>query len=87
LGVITTLTIGEYIRDIKMKYKIGDKVRIISFPVPEYIGKTFELISVNPQPSVFAGRIILPTGNTTLVYNREVEKAHRKGEQLMLFDL
>ena len=70
-----------------MKLKVGDKVKIINFPIADCIGKIYILTSVSPFTSCFAGRVELSGYGNTLVYKKEIEKVPRKGEQLLLFEL
>ena len=64
-------------------FKVGDKVRLISFPIEDYIGKIHELVSIQPPSSAFVGRLKIRGYGNVLVYRREVEKVATKGKQLL----
>jgi len=64
-------------------FKVGDKVKLISFPIEKYVGQIHELVSIHPTSSTFAGRLKLRGYGNVLVYKREIEKAIPKNQQLL----
>lgn len=66
-----------------MKFEVGDKVKLISFPIEDCIGKIHELVSIKPLYSVFVGRVKMRGYGNFLVYRREIEKVATKNQQLL----
>ena len=73
-----------------MKYKVGDKVKIVEFYHEYVIGETAKIISIYSGPSDFAytlkwDKVPKDFFETMPVYEYEIALAVQKGEQL-LFD-
>ena len=65
------------------KFKIGDKVRIVSYPNPKRVGQIAVIDTICPMGSKF--QYVLTIGNSWVssVYKNEIESVLRKGEQLL----
>ena len=69
-----------------MKFKVGDKVRIVkSKTFPDLIGNIYEVTVVEPPFSLFACRVksLQGGGWNCLMFEKEIEKVVTKGQQLL----
>lgn len=68
-----------------MKFKVGDKVRIVKFPDTDVVGREAIIISVYCDSDLYPYRIedFLNSSWGCLVLANEIEKVTTKGQQLL----
>lgn len=66
-----------------MKFKVGDKVRILSYPNPKREGQIAVINRVYSPGNSFQYSIIIGDTWASSVYETEIEHAVKVGEQLL----
>lgn len=66
-----------------MKYDIGDKVRVVSYPNPERVGQIAIVHTIYPKGCTYQYLITMGEDWASSVHEREIEPVLKIGQQLL----